>query len=254
MSALTAVILTRNEEAYLADCLESLGWCDKVIVLDSFSSDGTAGVARRGGAEVVCRRFQDFAEQRNAALDLVDSEWVLFVDADERVSPQLADEIAAATHHPEADGYWIPTHNYQLGKLYLHAGLYPDYHLRLFRTRKGRFDPAQKVHERVCLDGPAATLHNPLIHISCDSWSDFRDHQRRWARLKAEVHYARGVRPSYHFVAGPALEFLRRYIYLQGFRDGLHGLFLSCVFAYYYLVMFVHLSQMWRTGPGRGRR
>jgi hypothetical protein len=134
-----------------------------------------------------------------------------------------------------------------MGKLILHAGLYPDYHLRLFRTARGRYDPAQKVHERVCLDGAAGYLRNPLVHISCDTWADFVEHQKRWARLKAEVHFRRGVKPSYHYVVGPALEFLRRYVYLQGYRDGLHGLTLSGLLAYYYFVMYLHLGKMWKS-------
>jgi glycosyltransferase involved in cell wall biosynthesis len=247
VSDLTAVVLTLNEEPYIADCLDSLEWCDKVFVLDSFSTDRTVEIARQHGAKVRLRHFRDFADQRTAALELINSDWVLFVDADERVSPQLAAEISRTVETPGFDGYRLPRHNYQMGKLILHAGLYPDYQLRLFRKGKGRYDPSQKVHEQVCLDGAEGYLENPLIHISCHSWSDFIDHQKRWARLKAEVHFERGVKPSYHFIVGPTLEFLRRYVRLQGYRDGLHGLYLSCVFAYYYFVMYVHLGKMWTT-------
>ena len=247
MNDLTAVVLTRNEEAYIADCLDTLEWCDEVIVLDSLSTDRTVEIARQHGAQAILRPFRDFPDQRNAALELINSDWILFVDADERVSPQLAAEISQAVKAPEFNGYWIPTHNYLMGKLILHAGLYPDYHLRLFRKRKGHYDPAQKVHEYVCLDAAEGYLENPLIHISCHTWSGFIDHQKHWARLKAEVHFERGVKPTYHYVVGPVLEFLRRYIHLQGYRDGIHGLYLSCVFAYYYFVMYVNLGTMWRT-------
>jgi glycosyltransferase involved in cell wall biosynthesis len=244
---LTVVVLTKNEEIYIAGCLDSLKWCEEVIVLDSLSTDRTVEIARACGAEVFLRPFQNFADQRNAALDLARSEWVFFVDADERVSPELADEVALAVQGLKVDGFWIPRHNYQKGKLILHAGLYPDYQLRLFRRESGRYDPSQKVHEIVKLDGAAGYLTNPLIHISFDIWQDFIDHQKRYARIKAEAHYERGVKPTYHFVAGPVLEFLRRYIVLQGYRDGLHGLYLSCVFAYYYFIMFVNLRQLWKT-------
>lgn len=249
MSSLTAVVLTLNEEAHVAACLDSLKWCDEVTVLDSLSTDRTVEIARHYGAKVILRPFRDFPDQRNAALDMVRTDWIFFVDADERVPPQLAAEVVQAIEDPEVDGYWIPTHNYQMGKLILHAGLYPDYHLRLFRKGKGRYDPTQKVHERVVLDGAAGYLENPLVHISCNSWSDFTDHQKQWARLKAQVHFERGVRPTYHYVVGPVLEFLRRYVYLRGYRDGLHGLRLSCVFAYYYFVMYVNLGKMWKTNP-----
>jgi glycosyltransferase involved in cell wall biosynthesis len=247
VSDLTAVVLTKNEESYIGDCLDSLTWCDEVIVLDSLSTDRTVEVARQRGAKPILRPFKDFAEQRNAALGFINSDWVLFVDADERVSPQLALEISHALTASDFDGYCLPRHNYQIGKLILHAGLYPDYQLRLFRKGKGRYDPAQKVHEKVNLDGVTGYLKNPLLHISCHTWSEFVDHQKRWARLKAEVHFDRGVRPSYHFFVGPTLEFLRRYVYLRGYRDGLHGLYLSWIFAFYYFVMYVHLGRMWMT-------
>jgi glycosyltransferase involved in cell wall biosynthesis len=249
VSDLTAVVLTKNEEAYIADCLDSLKWCGKVIVLDSFSTDRTVEITRQYGAKVYFRPFENFAAQRNAALELIDSDWVLFVDADERITSQLAAEILQAIENHEFNGYCIPTHNYQMGKLILHAGLYPDYHLRLFRKDKGHYDPSQKVHERVSLEGDAGYLNNPLMHISCHTWSDFIDHQKHWARLKAEVHFECGVKPSYHYMVGPTLEFLRRYIVLKGYRDGLHGLYLSCVFAYYYFVMYVNLGKMWITHP-----
>lgn len=246
MSKLTSIVLAKNEETHLGGCLDSLRWCQQVVVLDSLSTDRTVEIACQHGAEVAKRSFDNFAEQRNAAIELVTSEWVLFVDADERVSSQLAAEIQEAVENPGCDGYWIPTHNYQLGRLVLHAGLYPDYHLRLFRKAKGRYDPAQKVHERVLLDGAEGHLKNPLIHISCENWAEFINHQRHYASLKAQVHFERGVKPSYHFVAGPVLEFLRRYVILQGFRDGGHGLYLSLVFAYYTFVTYLHLAHLWK--------
>jgi glycosyltransferase involved in cell wall biosynthesis len=244
---LTAVVLTKNEEPYIADCLRSLMWCDKVIVLDSHSTDRTIEIARQFNPQIVLHPFRNFADQRNIAISMVESEWVLFVDADERVSNKLSAEIRVAINNQEYNGYWIPTHNYQMGKLILHAGLYPDYHLRLFQAQKGQYDPTQKVHERVILEGNAGFLTNPLIHISCETWSDFTDHQKYYAQLKAQVHFERGIKPSYHFVVGPILEFLRRYVRLKGYRDGKHGLYLSCVFAYYYFVMFIHLHNLWRT-------
>jgi glycosyltransferase involved in cell wall biosynthesis len=247
---ITAVVLTKNEQAYIAGCLESLGWCEQVLVLDSYSSDRTVEIARQLGAKIAFHPFCNFADQRNAALDLVNSEWVLFVDADERVSPQLAVEISQVIQDSKYNGYWIPRHNYQMGKLILHAGLYPDYLLRLFKDGRGYHDPSQKVHERVILEGEAGYLVNPLVHISCETWGDFIDHQVQYARLKAEVHFERGVKPSYHFVAGPLLEFLRRFVVLQGFRDGLHGLYLSWIFAYYYFVMYLNLAKLWKNHPG----
>jgi len=244
---ISVIILTKNEELHIAGCIESVCWADEVVVLDSESTDYTVKIAQKMGAKVFSRPFFNFAEQRNAAIDMVKSDWIFFVDADERVSAQLAAEITAAINEQKYTGFWIPRHNYQMGKLILHCGLYPDHQLRLFRKGKGHYDPSQKVHEKVILDGASCYLKHPLIHISCETWQDFIDHQKRYAHLKSEMQFERGVKPTYHFVAGPVLEFLRRYIVLQGYRDGLHGLYLSCVFAYYYFIMFVNLRQLWKT-------
>src|SRR5215213_4298997 len=132
---LTAVVLTRNEERHLPACLASLAWAPAVVVFDSYSTDGTVAVAQAAGARVVQRVFDNYAGQRQAALAAVESEWVLFVDADERVPPALAAEIQsvlAPTGTPVAPtpAWWIPRHNYIFGTLTLHAGWYPDYQLR----------------------------------------------------------------------------------------------------------------------------
>jgi glycosyltransferase involved in cell wall biosynthesis len=165
---LTAVVLTKDEETHITDCLGSLAWCGRILVLDSGSCDRTVQIARNLGADVHFRAFDNFASQRNAALAIMNSEWVLFVDADERVSAALANEIQIAIINDAFTGYWIPTHNYQNGRLILNAGLYPDYHLRLFKRDKGRYNPHQIVHETVLLEGQASHLQNPLVHISCD--------------------------------------------------------------------------------------
>jgi glycosyltransferase involved in cell wall biosynthesis len=245
-SALTAVVLTRNEEEFIADCLASLRWCDEVIVVDSLSSDRTVEIAQTSGAAVVARPFRDFADQRNAALDLVENEWALFVDADERVTPELAAEIRAAILDDRKVGWKIPTHNYLRGRLALHGLFFPDYHLRLFRKDAGRYDPRQIVHEQVVIDGQIGLLVNPLVHISCHTWAEFIDHQDKWADFKARIQYERGVRPTYHFILGPLMEFARRFVYHSGYKDGVQGLTYSAIFSYYILVMYVRLWRLWR--------
>lgn len=247
----TAVVLTKNEELHLGDCLRSLQWCDRVLVLDSLSTDRTVEIARQLGAEVVLRPFKNFADQRNAALDMVDSEWVLFVDADERVTPDLASEIRAAISDDAIVGWKIPTHNFLRGHLVSHGGFYPDYHIRLFRSARGRYDVTKIVHEQVILEGEIGTLRNPLIHISCDSWSEFMEHQDRWATFKAQGQFARGIRPTYHLILGPLVEFVRRFVYYRGFQDGLYGLIYSLIFSYYVFVMYARAWRLWRQEVGR---
>ncbi len=141
MNDITAVILTLNEQAYLGECLDSLKWCDQVLVLDCFSTDRTVEIARQQGAHVVQRQFIDFADQRNAAINLVTTEWILFVDADERVPPELAHEVQTAIQNPAYDGWWIPRRNNFFGKWLSNGGFYPDYHLRLAKKAKYHFDP-----------------------------------------------------------------------------------------------------------------
>ncbi|MBN1261570.1 MAG: glycosyltransferase family 2 protein [Anaerolineae bacterium] len=246
MPELTAVILTRNEEAYLPACIESLRWVDEIVVFDSGSTDRTVAIARELGATVLHHPFRDFASQRNAALDAVDGEWVLFLDADERATPALAAEVRAAIQDPNYTGWWIPCHTYLCGRLTYGAGMYPDYHLRLMRRGKARYDPQQSVHERVILEGAAGQLHNPHIHINCEDWRGFMEHQDLYAHYKARIHFAAGRNPVYHFVAGPLLEFWRRFVTLRGYRDGMHGLILSTIFAYYIFVMYIRLWKLQR--------
>src|SRR5258708_32418892 len=136
---LAAIVLTRNEEKHLPDCLSSLAWAPEVIVFDSFSGDGTLAAAKAAGARVEQRAFDNYAGQRQAALGITGAEWVLFVDADERATPALAAEIRTVFKRPEP-GWWIPRDNYIFGKLTRRAGWYPDYQLRLMRRSLAHYD------------------------------------------------------------------------------------------------------------------
>jgi (heptosyl)LPS beta-1,4-glucosyltransferase len=218
---LAAVILTRNEAKHIRDCIATLGFADRVVVSDSYSDDGTVELAQAVGAEVIQRPFDDFAGQRNAAMDAVDAEWILFVDADERVSPELAIEIRQVIAERPEVGWWAPRHNYIAGQRVAHGGFYPDYQLRLMRCDRARYDPARPVHEVVLLDGPAGQLRNVLIHYNYDAWAQFHAKQRRYARIESEILRQRGVKPWPHkFIRQPLREFWRRYVRLQGYRDG----------------------------------
>ncbi|MDW8326531.1 MAG: glycosyltransferase family 2 protein [Anaerolineales bacterium] len=228
---LTAIVLTLNEEKHLPDCLASLSWADEVIVFDSFSSDRTVGIARAAGARVVQRRFDDYAGQRNAALQATDAEWVFFVDADERVTPELAAEVRSVLNRAEA-GWWVPRHNYIFGVLTRHAGWYPDYQLRLLRRNRARYDPNRPVHELVLLDGRAGYLQQPLIHLNYDTVAEFIAKQTAYARYDAERLRLEGVRARpHHLLTMPMRQFWWRFVTLAGWRDGWHGLRLSALMA-----------------------
>lgn len=235
---LVAAILTKNEARHITDCIASVSWADQVLVSDSFSDDGTPELARAAGAVVHQRPFAGWASQRNAALDeaaRLGAEWVFFVDADERATPELGEEVhEVITVRPEA-GWWVPRHNYIVGQRVRYGGFYPDYQLRLLRVGRARYDPGRPVHEVVLLDGADGYLTHPLIHYNYESWAQFHRKQRRYAAYEAHILRERGIQPRPHnFVLQPLREFRRRYLTLQGYRDGLHGLKLCVLLAYYY--------------------
>ncbi|MFN8482676.1 MAG: glycosyltransferase [Anaerolineae bacterium] len=246
--SVTAAILTRNEAAHIRDCLASVAWADRCLVVDSGSDDGTARLAREAGAEVVVRPFRDFADQRNAALALVRTVWVLFVDADERVTPALAEEVRQVITRCDAAapvGYWIPRHNYIFGHLTRGGGWWPDYQLRLLRVGRAHYDPARAVHELVILDGDAGHLREPFIHYNYRDVEQFRHKQASYTAYDAAILYAGGARARpRNFVLQPLREFRRRFVSLGGYRDGLHGLRMAAFMAYYEWVKYAKLSRL----------
>lgn len=247
MAKLSVVILTKNEEKNIADCIASVSWADELLVLDSFSDDGTVEIARSHGARVEERRFDNFPSLRNAALDLISNDWVLFVDADERVTPELASEARQAIENDSPVGYWVPRKNLIFGRWMRHTGWYPDYQLRLFRRDRGRYDEAREVHELVILDGEAGHLENPLIHYNYDTLAQFLYKQDFYTDYEAKTMFGQGVRVKWrNFVLQPLREFHRRYVSWEGYKDGLYGLLLSILMAYYNFMMYVRLWRLWQ--------
>jgi glycosyltransferase involved in cell wall biosynthesis len=242
---LTAVVLTRNEERHLPACLASLAWAPAVLVFDSFSTDRTVELARTAGAQVLQRVFDNYGRQRDAALAAVTNEWVLFIDADERVPPALAAEIQSKLDQP-TPAWWVPRHNYIFGKLTLHAGWYPDYQLRLLRRALTHYDPARPVHELAVLDSPLEPGHlqNPLVHLNYETVPEFIAKQRDYARYDAGQLFAEGRRARPHnFILQPLRQFYWRYVTLHGWRAGFHGLRLSLLMAYFEFQKYRELAR-----------
>ena len=232
---LAAVILAKNEAKHIRDCIATLGFADLVVVSDSFSDDGTAELAGAAGAVVLQRHFDNFAGQRNAAMDAVHAEWIFFVDADERITPELAEEVRQVIRQGPEVGWWVPRHNYIAGRRVRYGGFYPDYQLRLLRRDRARYDPERPVHEVVVLDGPAGQLRNVMIHYNYDDWAQFHAKQRRYARFESAILRDRGVKPWPHkFITMPLRETWRRYVTLRGYRDGWIGLKLAVWLGIYY--------------------
>lgn len=251
MTSLAVIILCRDELDHLGPCIESARFADEVLVFVDATSpalDDVCRLAQSAGARVCQRRFDDFAHHRNAALDAVDADWVLFLDVDERVTPDLADEIRRVMQSPQAMGYGIPRHNYIFGRLTRHAGWYPDYQTRLLRRGRARYDPERPVHEVVLLDGEKSYLKHPLIHYNYRDLAHFVEKQRHYARLDADILYEQGVRPRLrHFVLQPLRQFRWRFFTLQGYRDGWHGLRLSLLMAWYEWLKYRALAARWRS-------
>lgn len=249
LKQLTAIILTYNEADHITDCIASVKFADAVIVFDSGSSDDTVALARAAGAAVMQRPFDNYASQRNAALQAVQdsSEWVLFVDADERVTPELAVELRAVIADGSCAGYRIPRHNYIFGRLTRGAGWYPDYQTRLLRLGAADYDPERQVHEVVRLQGDEGTLTQPFIHYNYRDLAHFLGKQRRYAAYDAHILYENNFRPRpHHYITQPLRHFKWRFVDLRGYRDGWHGLKLCLLMAWYEWRKHRLLGQLWR--------
>ena len=250
MTRVTAAIIARDEARHIGPCLDSLKWADEtLVVLDTRSTDATAEIAAARGARVVSHPFATFPAQRNFALDQVRTEWVLFVDADERVDAALAAEVRASAERAEPGapvGYWLPRRNIIFGKWILGGGWYPDHQLRLLRVGRARYDDAKEVHEVVLLDGAEGHLTRTLTHYNYETVAQFVAKQRVYSTLDARTLHRQGVRPKpQNYVLQPPREFRRRFLTHRGYLDGPHGFVLAALLAYYNLVMYVKLTRMW---------
>jgi glycosyltransferase involved in cell wall biosynthesis len=234
--SLSAAVIARDEETTIEECLESVAFADERLVLvDAATRDRTRELARAVGARVEERAFDNFAAQRDAALKLATSDWVLFVDADERVPPGLRDEVHTTIAAPGGcRGYWVPRHNYLMGRVLRHAGWFPDYQLRLLKKDAAHFDPLRVVHEVAIVDGPVGHLREALVHFNYRTLREFVNKQERYSPLEAERWLVTFGRPRPRALIGqPVREFWRRYVELGGYREGGLGLLLSLLLAYY---------------------
>jgi (heptosyl)LPS beta-1,4-glucosyltransferase len=244
---LAVIVLTFNEERNIAACLDTLTWADELIVLDSFSTDRTVEIARAKGARVERHTFTNWAAQRTAAMALTKLPWVFFVDADERATPELAAEVQQVVQSDEYAGYWAPRRNIIFGKHIRHTGWSPDYQPRLLNVARCRWDPAHPVHELVIFDGKDGHLSNTLTHYNYDTISQFVTKQEFYTDIAAGQLFSEDKRARLRsFIGQPAREFVRRFISLQGYRDGPHGLLLSILLAYYAFRTYVKLWRLAR--------
>ncbi len=250
---LSAVVLTKNEERHVGDCLDSLTWADEWVIFDDFSTDRTLEIAQSKGARVLRHALENFAAQRDAALEAVEAEWILFVDADERVTPALAEEVRRVigyTGDQARAGWWIPRHNFMVGHRMRGGGWYPDYQLRLLRRGRARYDRAHPVHEIVILDGKAGHLENPFIHYNYDTVTQFRRKMGRYTTFEAEILLEQGVQVRlWTNIWMPLREFWRRFVTLRGYRDHVYGLLFCALMSWYTFATYRQLGRLRTSAP-----
>jgi glycosyltransferase involved in cell wall biosynthesis len=227
---LSVIVITRDEEANIGDCLASVSFAGEIVVVDSGSTDRTVEIAGKAGAKVVqTADWPGFGAQKNRALSHATKTWVLSIDADERVTPQLRDEITKAVADPSSrfDAWDMPRRSSFCGRYMAHSGWYPDRVTRLFRRAGARFSD-DLVHERVIVDGPVGHLRNDLLHATYPDLETMLAKLDRYSTASAQAMHERGMRSS---LAGALLRglwaFIRTYLLRLGFLDGRMGLVLA---------------------------
>ncbi len=241
-SKISAVISVYNEEKNIKDCLDSVKWADEIVVVDNSSTDKTATVARRFTSKVFKRpNYKMLNTNKNYGFRKATGEWILNLDGDERVNKKLKEEIlqAASSQQPAASGYLIPRKNIVFGKWIQHGIWWPDYQLRLFKKGKGRF-ACKHVHEKMEVKGEVAGLKSPLVHYNYTSVSQFvRKMNDIYTDNEAENFIKEGKKIFwYDAIRMPANDFLANFFARGSYKDGLHGLVLSMLQAFYALLVF----------------
>ena len=245
--ALTALVTTFNEEANVAECLESLAFADRILLVDSFSTDRTVEIARSfPRVTVVQREYLGSAAQKNWAMDQVETPWLLIVDADERVPAALAREIEATLEAAERGTapatYWIRRRNFFLGREIRHSGWSTDRVVRLLRKDAARY-PQRRVHADLSPGGPVGTLREPLAHHTCRSLDQYLEKIHRYSVWGAADAYRAGRRAgAAELVFRPLWRFFRMYVVQAGFLDGWNGLVLCALQAW---GVFLKWSRVW---------
>ena len=249
MPKLSVTVITKNEAANLAAALESVAWADEIIVVDAESTDDTVAIARRYTDHVVVRAWPGFPQQKNHAASMAAHDWILSIDADEQVSPALAHEVRALlAAGPAAAGYRMPRVTRAFGRELRCTDWYPDWQLRLYDRRAGRWDEARTVHESVRLEGEVGRLAGEILH---DGYRDLSEHLRkidRYTTLAAEDWAVQGRDASLAAIAiHPVMAFLRNYVLRRGITAGTAGFVVSAMNSWY---VFLKHAKLWERRRG----
>lgn len=252
MHKVTAIIPTYNEAHNIEDVLHSVQWCNEIMVVDSFSTDNTTELARPLATRVIQSEYINSASQKNRHIPLAAHEWILLVDADERVTPELQQEIQSLLNSNtiSCDAYWIYRKNYFMGKEIRYSGWQGDRVIRLFRRDTCRYEE-KSVHAEVITGGKIGTLRNKLVH---NTYRDIFHYMEKWDRYttwSAQDAYKKGVRPNvFHFILKPAFRFFKHYFLQLGMLDGKAGYIISALSAKAVFMRYVKVEGM-RTNRGR---
>ena len=253
---LTVTVITRNEAANIEGALESVKWADEIVVVDSHSADETVALAQKYNARIVIHDWAGYSAQRNYAAEIASNDWILALDADERVPTELAVEIQRIMREGSVHGgYRMPRISYYLGRWIRGTDWYPDYQLRLYDRRVGRFN-GKRVHESVELTyGRPGQLRHDLQHYPYRDISDHVTSIDHYTTLAAEEWFAEGRRTNaIEFAVHPPVAFLRNYVARRGFRDGAAGFLISILNSYYVFLKVLKLWELQRgyrsLGPG----
>lgn len=244
MSPLSVTVISHNEAAHIEACLRSVQWADEIVLVDQYSSDGTSEVALELGATVYQEDWKGYGRQKNSAIEKAQCPWILSLDADERVTGELREEILALLKRgPEHQGYFIPRKNFFCNRWIRHGGWYPDYNLRLFLKGAGWFQD-RMVHESVRIEGPTGRLSGALEHYTYASIGDYVSRMNRYSSLAAREMETAGSRAGWGAILlHPPFTFFKMYLLRWGLLDGWPGLFLAISYAYYTFLKYAKLRE-----------
>ncbi len=242
---ISARVNTYNEQDNIGPALESLSFADELLVVDSFSTDRTVEIARRYTSQVIQRPFASHGDQHNYADSICSHEWVFVLDADERVTPELRAEIMAIKQAgTELDGFRMPRLTWYMDRWIRHSGWYPNYQPRLYRRDRGHW-AGEPPHEAPKIQGRVGTLQGQLLHYTRRNLKEHLEVMNRYTTLSAQARYRQGLRPSWNrLYLAPPFTFLRNYVVKQGFRDGIPGVIVCALSAFYVHVKEAKLFEM----------
>lgn len=249
----SVVVIAKNEEDRLRACLESAAWADEIVVVDDHSTDRTAAIAREFTDKVITRAMDIEGKHRNFAYAQARHEWVLSLDADERVTPELRDEIAALlAKGPDCNGYAIPRKNH-VGNVWVrHGGMYPSAQLRLFRKDKFRYDELAEVHPQAYMSDPRGSLKGDILHYTYRDFTDAIAKMDRQTDLEAKKWFRENRKVGAFTTARKMVDrFWKQYVSKQGHKDGVIGLFLAVNAGMYQFLSFAKYWEMKRVAAGK---